>query len=198
MKFQSDIDIDFADRNKILQIIKHIPASIQTDSAMTAHNTGVYVTKIPVNPMTGRSSIDYRAAEQRGYIKLDFLNVGVYSQVRSEQHLLELIERTPPWHKLYEPEFCKQLIHIGNHYDTLIAMPEAVNTVPRLAMFLAIIRPGKRHLIGLPWQEVAKTIWDRSRDGYYFKKAHAISYSQLVCVHMNLLDLADQSNTTTL
>lgn len=198
MKFQSDIDIDFADRSKILQIIKHIPASIHTNSSATAHNTGIYVTDIPLDPMTGRSSIDYKAAEQRGYIKLDFLNVGVYSHVRSEQHLIELIERTPPWHKLYEPEFCKQLIHIGNHYDTLVAMPEAVNTVPRLAMFLAIIRPGKRHLIGLPWQEVAKTIWDRSQDGYYFKKAHAISYSQLVCVHMSLLDLADQGNTAPL
>jgi hypothetical protein len=197
MKFQSDIDIDFADRNQILQKIKHVPASIKTNGSVTAHNTGIYVTDIPVDPITGRSSIDYKTAEQRGYVKLDFLNVGVYSQVRSEQHLIELIERTPPWHKLYELEFCKQLIHIGNHYDTLIAMPEAVNSVPRLAMFLAIIRPGKRHLIGLPWQEVAKTIWDRSHDGYYFKKAHAISYSQLVCVHMNLLDLTHQGNTST-
>lgn len=191
MKFQSDIDIDFADRTKILQIIRHIPASIKTDSAMTAHNTGIYVTDIPVDPFTGRSSLDYKQAEQRGYLKLDFLNVGLYSKIKSEQHLVELIERDPPWHKLYDPEFCEQLIHIGNHYDTLIAMPEAVNTIPRLAMFLAIIRPGKRHLIGSTWQQVAKTIWDRSHDAYYFKKAHAISYSHLVCVHMNLLDLTN-------
>lgn len=197
MKFQSDIDIDFADRNKILQIIQHIPASIKTDTTMVAHNTGIYVTDIPTDPVTGRSSLDYKIAEQRGYVKLDFLNVNVYTKVRSEQHLLELIERTPPWHRLYESEFCKQLIHIGNHYDTLISMPEAVNTIPRLAMFLAIIRPGKRHLIGMPWQQVAKTIWDRNQDAYYFKKAHAISYSHLVCVHMNLLDLADQGNTST-
>jgi hypothetical protein len=71
-------------------------------------------------------------------------------------------------------------------------MPEAVNSVPRLAMFLAIIRPAKRHLIGLPWAEVAKTVWNKPADGgYFFKKAHAISYAHLVLVHMNLADLSN-------
>ena len=51
-------------------------------------------------------------------------------------------------------------------------MPEPINTIPRLAMFLAIIRPGKKHLIGLPWAEVAKTVWDKGTDGYTFKKSH--------------------------
>jgi DNA polymerase III alpha subunit len=56
-------------------------------------------------------------------------------------------------------------------------------------MFLSIIRPAKRHLIGQPWAEVAKTIWEKPTDGsYYFKKAHAVSYAHLVVVHMNLLD----------
>jgi hypothetical protein len=66
-------------------------------------------------------------------------------------------------------------------------MPEAVNTIPRMAMFLAIIRPAKRHLIGLPWSEVAKTIWDRTDEGYQFKKSHAVAYAHLVVVNMNLL-----------
>jgi hypothetical protein len=55
-------------------------------------------------------------------------------------------------------------------------------------MFLAVIRPAKRHLIGLPWAKVAETVWEKSTDGSYgFKKSHAISYSHLVAVHMNLL-----------
>ena len=41
------------------------------------HNTGVYYTKIPVNPETGTSTIDYKMAEERGYFKLDLLNVAV-------------------------------------------------------------------------------------------------------------------------
>jgi len=68
-------------------------------------------------------------------------------------------------------------------------MPEAVNTIPRLAMFLAIIRPAKRHLVGKTWKEVAETVWDKPDDDtYYFKKAHSISYSQLVVVNMNLIE----------
>jgi DNA polymerase III alpha subunit len=55
-------------------------------------------------------------------------------------------------------------------------------------MFLAVIRPAKRHLIGLSWAEVAKTIWDKPMDGGYgYKKSHGVAYAHLVCVHMNLL-----------
>lgn len=191
MKFQSDIDIDFADRNDILKRIRYIPASIQN----SAHNTGIYVTNIPVDPVTGRSSLDYKEAEQRGYCKLDFLNVNLYKQINNENHLIELMNREPPWDKLYTRSFCEQIIHINNHYDTLIRMPESVNTIPRLAMFLAVIRPGKRHLIGLPWSKVGQTIWQRPSDGeYYYKKSHGIAYAHLVVVNMNLLDLSNQGN----
>lgn len=187
MKFQSDIDIDFADRQQILRIIRHVPAAIDTN---TAHNTGVYVTEIPRDPVSGRATIDYRSAEQRGYVKLDLLNVNVYSQVRDEADLYDLMTQTPPWARLQDSGFCQQLIHIGNHYDTIRRMPEPVDSIPRLAMLLAIIRPGKRDLIGLPWNRVAETIWKAPAEGYYFKRAHAVSYAHLVVVHMNLLNRA--------
>jgi hypothetical protein len=67
-------------------------------------------------------------------------------------------------------------------------MPEPVDSITRLAMFLAVIRPGKKHLIGKSWKDVAKTVWDKGSDGYTFKKSHAIAYSHLVVVHMNLLE----------
>ena len=195
MKFKSDIDIDFGDRDKILSLLKHTPASIIRDDKLTKHNTGVYFTDIPVDPFTGQSALDYQAAEDRGYLKLDFLNVSLYNQVRDEAHLLELINKEPDWAKLYEREFCEQLIHIGNHYDTLIKMPEAVNSIPRMAMFLSVIRPAKRHLISLPWAEVAKTVWDKPQDnGYYFKKSHAVAYATLVIVNMNLNNPANKGN----
>ena len=188
MKFKSDIDIDFPDRTQALALLKHIPASINRDNTWVAHNTGVYITDIPMNPFTGRASIDYQEAEERGYMKLDLLNVSLYTQIKNEEHLQELIAQEPEWDRLYDPEFCGKLIHIGNHYKTLIQLPEAVNSIPRLMMFMAIIRPAKRHLIGLPWKEVAKTIWDKAEDGQYaFKKSHSCAYSHLVVVNMNLL-----------
>lgn len=188
MKFSSDIDIDVADRDKALSLLQYTAASIVHDEKVTKHNTGVYFTEIPRNPYTGLSSLDYKQAEELGYIKLDILNVGLYQQVKSEQHLQKLMQQEPAWDKLYDPDFCSRLIHIGAHYDTLIRMPEAVNSIPRLAMFLAVIRPAKRHLIGRTWTEVARTVWDRpADDSYYFKKSHSVGYAHLVAVNMNLL-----------
>jgi hypothetical protein len=66
-------------------------------------------------------------------------------------------------------------------------MPEPINSIPRLAMFLAAIRPAKRHLIGRTWKDVNETVWDKDPTGYSFKRSHAVAYAQLVVVHMNLL-----------
>jgi hypothetical protein len=186
LKFQSDIDIDFADRQQVLDLLNVTSASIIRDGKLTKHNTGVYATDIPVDPFVGSASLDYTVAEDRGYMKLDLLNVHVYKQVRDESHLITLMQE-PDWTKLYDPAICGQLIHINNHYDTLLKMPEPVDTIPRLAMFLAVIRPGKRHLIGRTWKDVSATVWDKVEGEYSFKKAHAIAYAQLVVVNLNLL-----------
>lgn len=193
MKFKSDIDIDFADRSKILEIIDHVPASMRNVTPIRKHPTGIHVTDIPSDPINNMSSIDYKDAENRGYVKLDLLNVHVYNHVRDESHLNDLM-RVPDWSKLNDKEFVQKLIHIGNHYDTLMMMPEPIDSINRMAMFLAVIRPAKRSLIGKPWSEVEKTIWDKSGEGYHFKKSHSISYAWLVVVHMNLLtELSSQT-----
>ena len=188
MKFQSDIDIDLGDRTQALAHISHVPASILRDGQLVKHNSGIYVTDIPVDPFTGQASLDYQAAEARGYVKLDLLNVSLYTQIKSEEHLTELMQREPEWDRLYDPEYFAKLIHVGSHYDLLLKCPEAVNTIPRMAMFLALIRPGKRHLIGKTWREIAATVWEKTEDDvYFFKKSHSISYAHLVVVNMNLL-----------
>ena len=186
LKFRSDIDIDFADRQQVLDLLNVTPASIIRDGKLVKHNTGVYATDIPVDPFVGSASLDYNVAEDRGYMKLDLLNVHVYKQVKNEEHLITLMQE-PDWTKLYDPAICSQLIHINNHYDTLLKMPEPVDSIPRLAMFLAVIRPAKRHLIGKTWKEIAKTVWDKVDGEYAFKAAHAIAYSTLVVVNLNLL-----------
>jgi hypothetical protein len=191
VKFKSDIDIDFADREQVLNLLDVTLASIIRDGKLVKHNTGVYATDIPVDPFSGSASLDYQAAEARGYMKLDLLNVHVYKQVKSEEHLIKLMQE-PDWAKLYDTSICAQLIHINNHYDTLLKMPEPVDSIPRLAMFLAVIRPGKRHLIGRTWKEVAETVWDKVDGEYSFKRAHAVAYAQLVVVNLNLLE--EQSN----
>lgn len=184
--FNSDIDIDMADREQALSILDLTSASIFRDGKLIKHNTGVYATDIPVDPFLGIASLEYETAETRGYMKLDLLNVHVYKRVRDEQHLVELM-REPDWTKLYDPAICVQLIHVNNHYDTLLKMPEPVDSIARLSMFLAVIRPGKRHLIGRTWKDVAATVWDKVEGEYSFKKSHSVAYAQLVVVNLNLL-----------
>lgn len=187
MKFNSDIDIDFGDREKILSIIEHIPASMRKVNPIRKHATGIYVTEIPYDPINDMASIDYIEAENRGYLKLDLLNVHVYSKIKDENHLIQLMNE-PNWDRLNDKDFVEKLIHLNNQFSTLCSMPEPVNSIPRLAMFLAIIRPGKKHLIGKTWKDISMTVWDKDTTGYTFKKSHAIAYSHLVVVHMNLLE----------
>lgn len=187
MKLQSDVDIDLPNRDKLLEVIEHTPAAMLKANPIRKHATGVYISPVPYNPITNMCSVDYREMDQRGYFKLDLLNVHVYEQVKDEIHLIQLMDE-PNWEKLKDRSFVEKLVHLSNHYDILRKMPEPVNSIPRLAMFLAIIRPAKRHLIGEPWSVVNKTVWDRDKDGYTFKRAHAIAYAHLVVVHMNLLE----------
>ncbi len=175
-----DIDIDFADRTKILDIIKHVPASIVENGVNRKHNTGVYVTSIPVNPLTGYASLDYKTAEERGYFKIDFLNVSVYKDVKDEDHLKKLLETEPLWDLLLEDEFSNNLFHVNGHGNVLRTMKP--RSIEELAAVLAMIRPAKRYLIGKDWLDVKKEVWLKpENDEYYFKKAHAI------VVQMNLL-----------
>jgi hypothetical protein len=150
------------------------------------HATGVYITDVPYDPVHNIASIDYTVADKRGYFKLDLLNVHVYTQVRDEAHLLELMKE-PNWSNLKDPVFVEKLIHLNNQFYNIQKMPEPIDSIPRLAMFLAVIRPGKKHLIGERWTDVSKTVWDKGTDGYIFKRSHSCAYSQLVVVHMNLL-----------
>ena len=178
-----DIDIDFADRSIILDQITHRVAKLDSEKK---HNTGIYVTEIPHNPVDNLSTIDYKSAEERGYFKLDFLNVSIYKDIRNEEHLNELMENEPIWELLTHKEFSDQLFHVAGHHTVLETMKPS--TVEQLAAVLAIIRPAKRHLIGKSWNTVINEVWNKPEDGsYYFKKAHAVSYAMAVVVHMNLI-----------
>ena len=186
MRIDSDIDIDLGDRDKLLAVIKHIPASMRNVTPIRKHPTGVYITDIPYDPVNDMSSLHYADAEERGYFKLDLLNVHIYNQVRDEEHLIQLMYE-PDWSMLNDRSTVEQLIHLNNSFDLMRRMPEAIDSIPRLAMFLAAIRPAKRHLLGKTWKEINETVWDKDINGYSFKRSHAVAYAQLVVVHMNLL-----------
>lgn len=190
----ADVDIDFADRKIILDLIEHTPARQENNGEIQKHNSGVYVTDIPYDPIKRCATIDYRIAEERGYFKIDFLNVYVYSLIKNIEHYQWLLNQPVPWEKLQDAVFVEQIVHLGNHFYNMQKMPEPVDSIERLAMFLAIIRPGKKHLIGKTWKEVAETVWESTDSGYTFKKSHAIAYAHLVSLHMRLIYFSDKGN----
>lgn len=190
----ADVDIDLADRDQLLALIQSVPARMSHQDRDRHHNSGIYVTEIPRDPVLGCAALDYREAASRGYFKLDLLNVSVYQMIKNEDHYHDMLHREPPWSRLWlDREWATQLVHVGGHIDLLASMRP--DSIPRMAALISVIRPGKAHLQHRPWDQVFASVWDGdSSRGFVFKKSHAVSYAVLVMLHMNLLHTANQDN----
>ena len=181
-----DVDIDFFDRDGVLKLFKHTPATIIKEDKTEKHKTGVYFHAVPEHPVTGHSSLDYKKAEDRGYFKIDMLNVNIYKNVKSEQELVELMIQDPDWDMLKDITIVDQLFHLNGHFK-IVSKLEPRN-IEQLAAVLAIIRPAKRHLMYKDWKEILEEVWVKPTDGsYFFKKSHAVAYAQAIVVQMNLI-----------
>ena len=112
-----DVDIDFFDRDGVLKLFKHTPASIIKEDKIEKHKTGVYFHAVPEHPVTGHASLDYKTAEDRGYFKIDMLNVNIYKHVKSEQELVELMIQEPDRDMLEDKKIVDNLFHINGHFE---------------------------------------------------------------------------------
>jgi len=183
----ADIDIDLADREQLLQLIQATPARQLHQGQVRRHNSGVYVTDIPYDPINNCAAIDYEQAEQLGYFKIDLLNMSVYQLITGPEHYQTMLATEPTWARLWtDIEWAKQLVHVGNYTELLKTMRP--DSIPRMAAFISIIRPGKAHLQNRPWTEVFESVWDGDDSkGFVFKQSHAVGYATLAALHMNLL-----------
>jgi hypothetical protein len=130
--------------------------------------------------------VPYDQAEERGYFKIDFLNVGIYKGVRDEAHLKQLMETEPLWDLLLQDDFANLLFHVNGHGSILRQLEP--KSIEELAAVLAMIRPAKRYLIGKDWTTVMTEVWTKPENGdYYFKKSHATAYAVAIVVQMNLI-----------
>ena len=186
MIVNTDIDIDVANRDKLLKIINGIPAMIARDNKQVKHNTGVYFHDIPSNPFTGMSTIDHKEAEGMGYFKIDVLNVGLYKKIESKKQLDDLLAMKPMWELLEHKEVVEQCFHIHKHFAIVGQMKP--KSVEQMAAVLAVIRPAKRYLIGKDWDTINSEVWIKPTTGeYYFKKAHAHAYAMDIVLQLNML-----------
>jgi len=186
VKIDFDVDIDMSNRDDFLKLVNHTPASIEKDSNFTKHNTGVYFQNIPKFPLEGYSTIDHKQAEEDGWFKVDFLNNHIYENIIDETHLDKLIATEPMWELFTHKEVVEKLFHISNHWDIVKQHPP--KSLEQLAMILAMIRPGKRHLVGKDWKVIEEDVWVKPNDDtYFFKKSHSYGYALAIIVQLNLL-----------
>jgi hypothetical protein len=187
----ADIDIDLANRDQILKLIDVVPARILHQGQVRKHSSGVYPTDIPWDPINQCASLLYNTAESRGYFKIDLLNMSAYQLIKDSEHYKQMLELEPPWQRLWtDYAFSTRLVHVGGNERTFnLLKTMQPDSIPRMAAFISIIRPGKAHLQNQPWDQVFASVWDGDDSrGYTFKKSHAISYAALVALHMNLLN----------
>lgn len=181
-----DIDIDFFDRSLMLDLIQHRVAMRKQKDQTVKHNTGVYFQEIPHDPFSNIATIDYESAEDRGYFKIDFLNVNIYEGVRDEEHLIDLLYKEPDWHLLEHQEIVDQLFHVNGHFNIVSKLKP--QSIEQLAAVLAIIRPAKRYLIDKDWKTIDQEVWKiPDGDEYFFKRSHAIAYASAIVVQLNAL-----------
>lgn len=186
-----DLDVDMSQktRDTIIKKLYHIPASKINDKGINPHGVGIYFCNIPYDRLTGLASLDYKHAEEDlGYIKIDFLHNSIYDSFEDRQQLFNVMEQEPNWNLLYKKEVVEQLPHINNYFTLLNQLPK-IDSVDKLAMFIAIIRPAKKYLISEVtnngWNSIIDKIWIKEDTGYMYKKSHAVAYALSITVAMS-------------
>ena len=180
----ADIDIDVADRVVALDGLRHVAAVELHGSERRRHVCGVYFQAVPVDPLDDMAVWDYETAEDFGFTKIDLIHNTIYDDIHDEAHLIDLLVTEPPWELFDDPEIVGQLHHVRGNFDAVQAIRP--HSIMDLAICIALIRPGKRHLIGQPRDAIDQEIW-RPTTKYFYKKAHAVSYAASVVVQLNRL-----------
>lgn len=184
-----DIDLDLPTTFKVDDIFDQvIHASMVEKGELRKHPCGVYFQPIPVDQISGLAAIPYEPAEELGFFKVDFLHLTILDHFESKEEIRELLKHNPDWNLLQIPSVVQKLFQIHKHYD-ILAMVKP-QTVQELADVIALIRPGKKHLLTQYLQnkeQVRKELYKRPKSGYYFKKGHAISYAMTIVLQLHLI-----------
>lgn len=157
---------------------------------LSPHPSGVIIEDVPTDPITRLSCIDYKECDRLGLYKVDILTNTSYNNFESHEEMEKYRDSPTNWELLLDENVCKSLPHVANHYDVVkLIKPKSVE---ELAHVLALVRPGKKHLLDDYMNPVKKkltinNIFRDTKDGMYFKKSHAISYAVMIVTVLNKL-----------
>jgi DNA polymerase III alpha subunit len=184
-----DIDVDVTPSFKPESVFPWTRASVVREGVLTPHPCGVYPQNIPIDPVTKLAAAPYGEAEELGYFKIDFLHLNVYQYFSTRAEIDALISKEPDWSLLQLPSNHEKLFQLSKHGDLLLKLKPT--SLEELADVLALIRPGKKQLLGLYQKDknMARiALWARDESGYSFKKSHALSYAFVVVLQLHLIE----------
>jgi DNA polymerase III alpha subunit len=188
--FTADIDIDTPSGFKPTSLFKIVKASTIDGLNIKPHPCGVYFQNIPVDPISQLSAIPYDAAEAIGYTKVDFLHLTMLDNIPTRSNLIALSNKEPDWDLLLDADIVSKLFQIHNQYHLVSKLKP--HSVVELADVLALMRPGKKHLLEpylLDKITTRKYLYRKPESGdYYYKKSHAIAYAKIIIVQLNVLN----------
>lgn len=182
-----DIDIDITPKFKPDSLFKIVHASIVENGSLKKHNVGVYFQNIPVDQVTGLAAIPYKEAHERGFFKIDMLNLNILENFESKDEIRQLLKIPPDWSLLEDPDVVAKLFHLSKHYDTIQKIKPT--SVSELADCLAIIRPNKIKLVdkyARNKKDVIRELYTK-RDPSDLRKSHAIPYALLIVLQLHII-----------
>lgn len=112
----------------------------------------------------------------------------IYKHFKSRSEIEELIKIEPDWELLTKQDVIQDLFQLSKHVDLLQEIRP--KSIEELADCMALIRPGKRGLLGLYKKhrdDVRPLLYVKDKTGYSFKKSHALAYSYVVILQLHLL-----------
>lgn len=185
-----DIDVDTSPTFDPTVLFPWARAAVVRDGSYTQHPCGVYPQTIPIDPITKLAAIPYDAAEELGYLKIDFLHLNVYQLFKDRAEIDDLLTKDPDWTLLQVPSNHFKLFQLSNHGELLLKLKPS--SIEDMADVMALIRPGKRQLVPLyqKSKDLARPlIWKKDdQGGYAFKKSHALSYSYVLWLQLHLIE----------
>jgi hypothetical protein len=145
------------------------------------HPSGVYLGDVPIDPITGLASFDYNYGDDKGFMKVDLLSNTAYDQFTTKAEVIEAVDGVIDWNLFKNRKIVESLPHLAKHFDIVVELEP--RNVEDLADILALIRPGKEHLIK-PYiknkESTRRQLYKRPKSGMFFKKSHAISYALMI------------------
>lgn len=192
-----DVDIDLQTTFDPLKFFNTaVPASMTKKAkdeklpVLVKHPCGHYFQDVPIDPVTHLSAIPFKEAEEAGYFKIDMLHLGLLDTIKSKSELRLLMSKEPDWSLLKDEEVVEKLFHLSKHYQLVNRVKP--KTVQELADCMALIRPGRKHLVDMYVDDKEHVreymLYIRTDDDEYtFKRSHAIAYAFNVVLQLHLI-----------